>query len=46
MRTKMIQQQGGFVEGEEEGAMVPLNEDGEKRKVSRFKAARMKAVGQ
>ncbi|KAH8153616.1 uncharacterized protein LAJ45_02429 [Morchella importuna] len=46
MRTRMIQQQGGFVETEEEGALVPLNEDGEKRKVSRFKAARMKAVGQ
>lgn len=42
MRTKMIQQQGGFVESEEEGATVPLNEDGEKRKVSRFKAARLK----
>lgn len=41
MRTKMIQQQGGFVESEEEGATVPLNEDGEKRKVSRFKAARL-----
>lgn len=45
MRTRMIQQQGGFVETEEEGALVPLNEEGEKRKVSRFKAARMKAVG-
>lgn len=42
MRTKMIQRQGGFVESEEEGATVPLNEDGEKRKVSRFKAARLK----
>lgn len=46
MRTKMIQQQGGFVETEEEGAIVPLNEDGEKRKVSRFKAARLKAMEQ
>lgn len=42
MRTKIIQQQGGFVESEEDGATVPLNEDGEKRKVSRFKAARLK----
>lgn len=46
MRTKMIQQQGGFVETEEEGAIVPLNESGEKRKVSRFKAARLKAMEQ
>lgn len=44
MRTKMIQRQGGFVASEEEGAIVPLNEDGEKRKVSRFKAARLKMV--
>lgn len=42
MRTKIIQRQGGFVESEEDGATVPLNEDGEKRKVSRFKAARLK----
>lgn len=42
MRTKMIQQQGGFVEREEDSATVPLNEDGGKRKVSRFKAARLK----
>ncbi|KAI5851321.1 Prefoldin subunit-domain-containing protein [Morchella snyderi] len=48
MRTRMIQQQGGFVEsggGEEEGAVVPLNEAGERRTVSRFKAARMKGGG-
>ncbi|PUU79873.1 Prefoldin subunit-domain-containing protein [Tuber borchii] len=44
LRNKMIQQQGGFVESEEEMAKVPLDDDGETRKVSRFKAARMKGL--
>lgn len=44
MRTKMIQQQGGFVATEEDEAIVPLNQDGEKKKVSRFKAARLQAM--
>jgi len=42
LRNKMIQQQqGGFVESEGEMAKVPLDNNGETRKVSRFKAARM-----
>ncbi|PWW73055.1 hypothetical protein C7212DRAFT_285436 [Tuber magnatum] len=45
LRNKMIQQQqGGFVESEEELAKVPLDDNGETRKVSRFKAARMKGL--
>lgn len=44
LRNKMIQQQGGFVESEEEMAKVPLDDNGETRKVSRFKAARMKGL--
>ncbi|CAI6332234.1 unnamed protein product [Periconia digitata] len=46
MRNKMIQQQGGFKETEEE-ANNPLMEerDGKPKKVSRFMAARLKAEG-
>jgi len=44
LRNKMIQQQGGFVESEEGMAKVPLDDNGETRKVSRFKAARMKGL--
>ncbi|RPA97371.1 hypothetical protein L873DRAFT_1691182 [Choiromyces venosus 120613-1] len=47
LRNKMIQQQDGFVESEEEMAKVPLDDDsGERPKVSRFKAARMKGLTQ
>ncbi|KAF3909321.1 hypothetical protein ABW20_dc0109771 [Dactylellina cionopaga] len=42
MRNKLIQQQGGFVESEEEKTIVPIDENMEKRKVSRFKAGRVK----
>jgi unconventional prefoldin RPB5 interactor 1 len=45
LRTKMIQQQGGFIESDEDRAIVPLNEDGGKQKISRFKAARLKGLG-
>jgi len=44
LRNKMIQQQGGFVESEEEMARVPLDDNGGTRKVSRFKAARMRGL--
>lgn len=46
LRTRMIQKQGGFVENEEEQRIVPLDESGEKIKVSRFKAARLKSFGE
>jgi unconventional prefoldin RPB5 interactor 1 len=45
LRSKMIHQQGGFMEQDEDRAVVPLDEDGEKVKVSRFKAARLKGMG-
>jgi len=45
LRTKMIQQQGGFIESDEDRAIVPLNEDGGRQKISRFKAARLKGLG-
>ncbi|KAA8894868.1 Prefoldin subunit-domain-containing protein [Sphaerosporella brunnea] len=45
LRSKMIHQQGGFVETDEDRAIVPLDEDGEKVKISRFKAARLRGVG-
>ncbi|KAL7275837.1 hypothetical protein RUND412_001218 [Rhizina undulata] len=44
LRTRMIQREGGFVETEAEMARVPLDENGETRKVSRFKAARVKGL--
>lgn len=46
LRNKMIQQQGGFAETEEE-KNDPLMEDrdGKTKKVSRFKAARLEAEG-
>ena len=44
LRSKMIHQQGGFMETDEERAVVPLD-DG-RPKVSRFKAARLKGLGQ
>jgi unconventional prefoldin RPB5 interactor 1 len=45
LRSKMIHQQGGFIEQDEDRAIVPLDEDGEKVKVSRFKAASLKGMG-
>ncbi|KAK6527154.1 hypothetical protein TWF281_010347 [Arthrobotrys megalospora] len=42
MRNKLIQRQGGFVETEEEKMEVPIDENMEKKKVSRFKAGRVK----
>jgi unconventional prefoldin RPB5 interactor 1 len=45
LRSKMIHQEGGFMERDEDRAVVPLDEDGEKVKVSRFKAARLKGMG-
>lgn len=44
LKNRMIQRQGGFVESEEEMAKVPLDENGETRKVSRFKQARLKGM--
>ena len=44
LRSKMIHQQGGFMETDEELAVVPLD-DG-RPKASRFKAARLKGLGQ
>ncbi|KAK6349245.1 hypothetical protein TWF730_009996 [Orbilia blumenaviensis] len=43
MRNKLIQRQGGFVETEEEKMEVPIDENLEKKKVSRFKAGRVKS---
>ncbi|KAF3938893.1 hypothetical protein ABW19_dt0209997 [Dactylella cylindrospora] len=43
MRNKLIQRQGGFVETEEEKMIVPIDENMEKKKVSRFKASRVKS---
>ncbi|KAK6512463.1 hypothetical protein TWF481_001349 [Arthrobotrys musiformis] len=43
MRNKLIQRQGGFVETEEEKMEVPIDENMEKKKVSRFKAGRVKS---
>lgn len=47
MRNKMIQEQGGFKPSEEEEVDGPLLEevDGKTKKVSRFKAAKLKANG-
>jgi unconventional prefoldin RPB5 interactor 1 len=47
MRNKMIQQQGGFKASKEEEEEDPIVElqNGETRKVSRFRAARLKADG-
>ncbi|EPS42194.1 hypothetical protein H072_3850 [Dactylellina haptotyla CBS 200.50] len=42
MRNKLIQRQGGYVESEEEKTIVPIDENLDKRKVSRFKAGRVK----
>ncbi|KAF3212042.1 hypothetical protein TWF679_006165 [Orbilia oligospora] len=42
MRNKLIQRQGGYVETEEEKMEVPIDENLEKKKVSRFKAGRVK----
>ncbi|KAK6333108.1 hypothetical protein TWF718_010931 [Orbilia javanica] len=42
MRNKLIQRQGGFVETEEEKMEVAIDENLEKKKVSRFKAGRVK----
>ena len=43
LRSKMIQRQGGFVEERElEQEKVPLPEDMGGKKISRFKAARLK----
>ncbi|EWC44693.1 hypothetical protein DRE_06589 [Drechslerella stenobrocha 248] len=43
MRNTLIQRQGGFVETEEEKSIVPIDENMEKKKVSRFKAGRVKS---
>ncbi|KAK6347252.1 hypothetical protein TWF696_007324 [Orbilia brochopaga] len=43
MRSKLIQRQGGFVESEEEKTIVPIDENMDKKKVSRFKAGRVKS---
>ncbi|KAJ6256779.1 hypothetical protein Dda_8646 [Drechslerella dactyloides] len=43
MRNKLIQRQGGFVETEEEKSIVPIDENMDKKKVSRFKAGRVKS---
>lgn len=47
LRNKMIQQQGGFARTEEreEDSIVELEEDGEVKKISRFRAARLKGLG-
>lgn len=47
LRNKMIQQQGGFkrTEDREEDSIVELEENGEVKKVSRFKAARLRGLG-
>ncbi|TGZ84924.1 hypothetical protein EX30DRAFT_376570 [Ascodesmis nigricans] len=47
LRNKMIQQQGGFsrTEDREEDSIIELEEDGEVKKVSRFKAARLRGLG-
>ncbi|KAF3190402.1 hypothetical protein TWF225_002163 [Orbilia oligospora] len=42
MRNKLIQRQGGYVETEEEKMEVPIDGNLEKKKVSRFKAGRVK----
>ncbi|KAI5800790.1 Prefoldin subunit-domain-containing protein [Pyronema domesticum] len=42
LRNKMIHQQGGYMETEEEQAIVPLEEG---PKMSRFKAARLRGLG-
>ncbi|KAK6508560.1 hypothetical protein TWF506_010645 [Arthrobotrys conoides] len=42
MRNKLIQRQGGYVETEEEKMEVPIDENLERKKVSRFKAGRVK----
>ncbi|KAI5818084.1 Prefoldin subunit-domain-containing protein [Pyronema omphalodes] len=42
LRNKMIHQQGGYMETEEEQAIVPLEEG---PKISRFKAARLRGLG-
>ena len=42
LRSNLIGKQGGFTETEEEMGRVPLDEHGERRKVSRFKAARLR----
>ncbi|KAF3918239.1 hypothetical protein ABW21_db0200380 [Orbilia brochopaga] len=42
MRNKLIQRQGGYVETEEEKTIVPIDENMDKKKVSRFKAGRVK----
>jgi len=44
LRSKMIHQQGGFTESDEDRAVVPLDE-GSRPKISRFKAARLKGLG-
>ena len=44
LRSKMMHRQGGFMPSEEEQAIVPLDQDGEKVKISRFKAARLKTL--
>jgi len=44
LRSKMIHRQGGFMPTEEEQAIVPLDQDGERVKISRFKAARLKGL--
>ncbi|KAK6538672.1 hypothetical protein TWF694_010247 [Orbilia ellipsospora] len=43
MRNKLIQRQGGYVESEEEKTIVPIDENMDKKKVSRFKAGRVKS---
>lgn len=44
LRSKMMHRQGGFMPTEEEQAIIPLDQDGEKVKISRFKAARLKGL--
>ncbi|KAF8242862.1 hypothetical protein K440DRAFT_590357 [Wilcoxina mikolae CBS 423.85] len=44
LRSKMIHQQGGFTESDEDRAIVPLDE-ASRPKISRFKAARLKGLG-
>jgi len=44
LRSKMMHRQGGFMPSEKEQAIVPLDQDGEKVKISRFKAARLKTL--
>ncbi|KAF3909549.1 hypothetical protein AA313_de0204993 [Arthrobotrys entomopaga] len=43
MRNKLIQRQGGYVESEEEKTIVPIDENMDKKKISRFKAGRVKS---